>query len=48
VHPQTFTISNMERRIADVGDLWGELNRRKRPLKRAVAKLKSLARREGR
>jgi len=48
VQPQTFTVRNMEKRIADVGDLWGEMKKRKRGLKRAVLKLRRLAERAGR
>jgi len=42
VTPTTFTLRTMADRIADVGDLWVDLNRRKRSLKRASQKLKKL------
>ena len=48
VHPQTFTIGNMDRRIADVGDLWADMKKGKRSLTRPLAKLRALVKREGR
>jgi bifunctional non-homologous end joining protein LigD len=42
VHPRSFTLKNMAARVRDVGDLWDELRRRKRSLKRAAEKLKKL------
>ena len=42
VTPTTFTLRNMADRIAEVGDLWAEMNRRKRSLKRAAQKLGKL------
>ena len=40
-NPQTFTLRNMPDRIAKVGDLWADMKRRGRSLKRATEKLKS-------
>jgi bifunctional non-homologous end joining protein LigD len=39
VGPRTFTLRNMPARLAAVGDLWGDLSRRKRSLTRALAAL---------
>ena len=47
VTPRTFTLRNMEKRIADIGDLWAGMARRKRSLTRPVAKLKALAKEAG-
>src|SRR5215204_6967344 len=40
VAPGTFTVRNMGERIASVGDLWSDMRRRGRSLKRAFEKLK--------
>ena len=42
VGPRTFTLRTMAARIADVGDLWSDMRRRKRSLRRAVEKLEKL------
>lgn len=42
VGPQTFGLRAMARRIADVGELWSTMRRRRRSLSRAVARLKRL------
>lgn len=42
VHPKSFTVKNMAARVRDVGDLWDDMRRRKRSLKRAAEKLKKL------
>ena len=42
VGPQTFTLRNMAGRIEKVGDLWSDLNRRKRSLRRPMEKLRRL------
>jgi len=42
VGPQTFTLRTMAQRIADVGDLWADLLRKKRSLRRPVEQLKKL------
>jgi bifunctional non-homologous end joining protein LigD len=42
VHPATFTLRNMGDRIATVGDLWADLRRRGRSLKRPMARLRRL------
>ena len=42
VHPQSFTLRTMADRIAEVGDLWSDMRRRKRSLKRATEKLGKL------
>jgi bifunctional non-homologous end joining protein LigD len=39
VHPKSFTLRNMEQRIAEVGDLWSGLLKSKRSLARAIAAL---------
>jgi bifunctional non-homologous end joining protein LigD len=39
VHPKSFTLRNMEQRIADVGDLWSGLLKSKRSLARAIGAL---------
>ena len=41
VGPRTFTLRTMPGRIADVGDLWKDMRRRKRSLRRAAAKLRA-------
>ena len=43
VQPRTFHLRNMEDRIRAVGDLWGDMRKKKRSLTRAVAKLRKLA-----
>ena len=40
VNPRTFTLRNMPDRVAKVGDLWADMRRRGRSLKRAMEKLK--------
>jgi bifunctional non-homologous end joining protein LigD len=42
VGPRTFTLRTMNDRIAEVGDLWSDMNRRKRSLRRPMEKLRSL------
>jgi bifunctional non-homologous end joining protein LigD len=42
VGPQTFTLRNMLERVEDVGDLWGEMRKRRRSLTRAVGRLRRL------
>src|SRR5262245_4665 len=42
VGPRTFTLRNMEARIAEVGDLWSDMRRRRRSLKRPMEKLRAL------
>jgi bifunctional non-homologous end joining protein LigD len=44
VGPQSFTLRTMAARIAGVGDLWADMPRRGRSLKRPVARLRSLVR----
>jgi bifunctional non-homologous end joining protein LigD len=44
VNPDSFTLRNMPERIAAVGDLWGDLHRRGRSLKRAIAQVGALTR----
>jgi bifunctional non-homologous end joining protein LigD len=39
VEPRTFTLRNMPERIAKVGDVWADMRRRGRSLKRAAGKL---------
>ncbi|MET0165224.1 MAG: non-homologous end-joining DNA ligase [Vicinamibacterales bacterium] len=45
VHPGTFTVRNMADRIAKVGDVWGDMRRRGRSLKRPLEKLRRLGQR---
>lgn len=40
VHPRSFTLRNMAGRIEEAGDLWADLNKRKRSLTRAIARLR--------
>lgn len=40
VAPRTFTIRNMEPRIAEVGDLWADMRRRRRSLRQPIEKLR--------
>ena len=42
VAPRTFTLGTMDERVADVGDLWSDMRRRKRSLRRAIGKLRKL------
>ncbi|MGH7462228.1 MAG: non-homologous end-joining DNA ligase, partial [Longimicrobiales bacterium] len=42
VGPQTFTLRNMEERLAAVGDLWADMRRRKRSLTRPIQRLKGM------
>lgn len=39
VHPKSFTLRSMVQRVADVGDLWAGMLRRKRSLRQAIDKL---------
>ena len=43
VGPKTFTLRTMAQRIADVGDLWADLLRKKRSLRRPIERLKKLS-----
>ena len=45
VHPGTFTVRNMPERIAKVGDLWADMRRRGRSLKRPLEKLRQFGQR---
>ena len=42
VEPQTFTLTNMSARVAEVGDLWSDMRKRRRSLKRPTDKLKRM------
>ena len=42
VHPGTFTVRNMPDRIAKIGDVWADMRRRGRSLKRPLEKLRRL------
>jgi bifunctional non-homologous end joining protein LigD len=42
VNPGTFTLRNMPERIATVGDVWADMRRRGRSLKRPTEKLRRL------
>jgi bifunctional non-homologous end joining protein LigD len=39
VAPRTFSLRTMPARVADVGDLWAEVPKRPRSLRRAIARL---------
>lgn len=41
VEPRTFTLRNMADRLADVGDLWADMRRRKRSLSRPAQRLRA-------
>ncbi len=43
VHPRSFTLRTMDQRIKDVGDLWAEVAKTKRSLRRPMEKLRRLA-----
>jgi bifunctional non-homologous end joining protein LigD len=43
VGPRTFTLRTMAQRIADVGDLWADLLRKKRSLRLPIERLKKLS-----
>jgi bifunctional non-homologous end joining protein LigD len=45
VRPGTFTLRDMSRRVADVGDLWAEMPKRKRSLRRPIERLRRLVER---
>ena len=45
VNAQTFTLQNMPERVATIGDVWADLRRRGRSLKRAMERLRALAQR---
>jgi bifunctional non-homologous end joining protein LigD len=40
VGPRTFTLRNMSSRVAEVGDVWSDMRRRKRSLTRAIQKVR--------
>jgi bifunctional non-homologous end joining protein LigD len=40
VNPRTFTLRNMPERIAKVGDVWSDMRRRSRSLRRSIEKLR--------
>ena len=42
VGPQTFTLRGMKDRIAEVGDLWSDMRRRKRSLRRPMERLQKM------
>ena len=44
VDPPTFTLRSMSQRIADVGDLWSPMRKRRRSLTRPTARVRRLAR----
>ena len=43
VGPKTFTLRNMAQRVAEAGDLWSDMLKKKRSLKRPIERLKKLA-----
>jgi bifunctional non-homologous end joining protein LigD len=43
VGPRTFTLRNMAGRIEDVGDLWADMRKRRRSIKRPFLKLRDLS-----
>lgn len=44
VNPGTFTLRNMPDRIAKIGDVWADMRRRGRSLKRPMDKLRKMGR----
>ena len=42
VAPRTFTLHTMAERVASVGDLWSDMRKRRRSLRRAIGKLRKL------
>ena len=42
VSPRTFTLRTMEKRIADVGDVWSDMRKRGRSLKRPMERLRRM------
>jgi bifunctional non-homologous end joining protein LigD len=42
IGPRTFTLRTMADRVADVGDLWSDMPRRKRSLRRAIEKIRRM------
>jgi DNA polymerase LigD, polymerase domain len=47
VGPRSFNVRNMEKRVADVGDLWADLLKSKRSLKKPIEKLKKIFENQG-
>ena len=45
IKPRTFTLRNMAARLAEVGDLWSDMRRRRRSLDRPLVKLSKLIKR---
>ena len=43
VGPRTFTLRTMAARVAEVGDLWSDLRKRGRSLRRAIEKLRRIS-----
>jgi bifunctional non-homologous end joining protein LigD len=43
VGPRTFTLKTMAARVEKAGDLWADMSKRKRSLRRAIAQLKKLS-----
>lgn len=43
VGPRTFTLRTMARRVAEVGDVWSDMRKRKKSLVRAIEKLRRIA-----
>ncbi len=48
VEPQSFTLRSMPGRVAEVGDLWSDLRKRKRSLRRPIERVRALASRKSR
>jgi len=42
VNPRTFTLHTMAARVANVGDVWAEIRKRRRSLRRPIAQLRRL------
>jgi bifunctional non-homologous end joining protein LigD len=42
IGPRSLTLKNVPARVAEVGDLWADMRRRKRSLAPAIAKLTKL------
>jgi bifunctional non-homologous end joining protein LigD len=43
VGPRTFTLRTMAQRVGDVGDLWADMLKKKRSLKRPIERLRALS-----
>jgi bifunctional non-homologous end joining protein LigD len=42
VHPRSFTLRNMAARVAEAGDVWADMRKRKRSLTKAIERLRKM------